>query len=126
MKKLNKEQIENLSGAILTGFEHAHYLEEAVKMGVFEPSALKQVQKTLKHLIFMEKNYYNAVDEMDEKNMADKLFSNKLSFVKWMINKFPHGKYNKLQEVCVSFSLDPYRLGRISDKILIENGAKKQ
>ena len=125
MKKLTEDQIQNLSGAILTGFEHAHYLEEAVKIGIFEPSALKQVQKTLKHLIFLEKHYYNAVEEMDEKNMADKLFSNKLDFVDWMIKKFPHGKYNKLQEVCVSFSLDPYRLARISDKILIENGAKK-
>ena len=125
MKKLTKEQVENLSGAILTGFEHAHYLEEAVKDGFFEKSALTQVKKTLKHLIFLEKHYYNAVEEMDKNNVADKMFSNKLYFVDWMIKKFTHGKYNKLQEICVSFSLDPYRLSRISDKILIDNGAKK-
>tara|TARA_R110000850_G_scaffold254298_1_gene379688 strand:- start:1835 stop:2212 length:378 start_codon:yes stop_codon:yes gene_type:complete len=125
MKKLTEDQVQSLSGAILTGFEHAHYLEEAVKIGLFEPSALKQVQKTLKHLIFLEKNYYNAVEEMDEKNLADKIFSNKLYFIDWMIKKFNHGKYNKLQEICVSFSIDPHRIGRISDKILSENVAKK-
>ena len=125
MKKLSKEQIENLSGAILTGFEHSHYLEEAVKSGVFEKSALVQVNKTLKHLMHIEKHFYNEVDKMDEKGMADKLFSNKLDFVDWMLKKFNHSLYNKLQEVCVSFSLDPHRIGRISDKILLKNGAKK-
>jgi hypothetical protein len=125
MKKLTEKQVQNLSGAILTGFEHSHYLEEAVKDGFFEPAALKQVQKTLKHLIFLEKHYYNEVEAMDEKNIAEKVFSNKLYFIDWMINNFNNGMYNKLQEVCVSFSLDPHRIGRISDKILKENNAKK-
>jgi len=125
MNKLNENQIENLSGAILTGFEHCHYLEEMVKAKVFAPAALNQVKKTLKHLMFLEESFYNQVEAMDEDNLADKIMSNKLDYVKRHLNKYHNSKYIKFQQIEVAFDLDPVRLAGISDKILQENGAKK-
>jgi len=125
MRKLNKEQVDNVSGGILTGFEFLHYLEECVRLGVFEPAALKRVKATIKHLQFIEEHFYNQVEEMDEENISDKLMSNKLDYVKWMLDEFPHSQYAKLQEVNVAFSLDARRLCGISDKIHLENNAIK-
>tara|TARA_R100001244_G_scaffold120472_1_gene90076 strand:- start:519 stop:899 length:381 start_codon:yes stop_codon:yes gene_type:complete len=125
MKELNKKQIENVSGGILTAFELLHYLEECIKLNIFKPAALKRIKETIKHLIFIEENFYNQVEEMDEENISDKLMSNKLDYVKWMLNNYTHSQYAKLQEVNVAFSLDARRLCGISDKIHLENNAIK-
>ena len=75
-------------------------------------------------LIDIENNYFAKIEEVDEKELGDKLVANKLEFVKWLLNKFDFNDFTKLQEVCIAYSLNKEELTETSDRILRENGAE--
>ena len=119
-----EKQIEQVSGAIITSFVNLHFLEEASLTKLFKQSVKYNVKRTMGDLIDIENNYYSKVEEVDEKNLGDKLVANKLEFVKWLLSKFDFNDFTKIQEVCIAYSLDKEKLIEISDRILTEDGAE--
>ena len=122
--KPTEKQLEKISGAIITSFVNLHFLEEADSIGLFRQRVKNNVRRTMADLIDIENNYFAKVEEVDEKDLGDKLVANKLEFVQWLLNKFDFNDFSKLQEVCVAYSLEPKKLTNVSDKILINSGAK--
>jgi len=124
MPKLKKEQLISVSGAILSSYINAHYLEETKHLGVFKQSAKKNVGNTIKDLTTIELEWFDKVYNIDEKDLGGTLIDNCLAFISKML-KFNFNDFCELQEIVVAYSLDKKRLKSISDKIHIENGAKK-
>lgn len=121
---LSEKAVQFVSGGIISSYITTHYLEESKHLGVFKQSAKMNVNRTLKDLIKIEEDYFNETENVDDKDLSDKLVSNKLTFIDEFL-KFDFADFTKLQEVFVAFTKDRKRLVSISDKILIENKAKK-
>tara|TARA_R110000868_G_scaffold311546_1_gene572544 strand:+ start:79 stop:450 length:372 start_codon:yes stop_codon:yes gene_type:complete len=121
---LSKKAVQFVSGGIISSYITTHYLEESKHLGVFKQSAKMNVNRTLKDLIKIEEDYFNETENVDDKDLSDKLVSNKLTFIDEFL-KFDFADFTKLQEVFVAFTKDRKRLVSISDKILIESKAKK-
>jgi len=124
MRTYTEKQLEQISGAIITCFVNLHFLQEADSSGLFRQRVKNNVRKTMADLIDIENNYFAKIEEVDEKELGDKLVANKLEFVKWLLNKFDFNDFTKLQEVCIAYSLNKEELTETSDRILTENGAK--
>jgi|TARA_R110000751_G_scaffold197762_1_gene302775 hypothetical protein len=121
---LSKKAVQFVSGGIISSYITTHYLEESKHLGVFKQSAKMNVNRTLKDLIKIEEDYFNETENVDDKDLSDKLVSNKLTFIDEFL-KFDFADFTKLQEVFVAFTKDRKRLVSISDRILIEDKAKK-
>ena len=121
---LSKKAVQFVSGGIISSYITTHYLEESKHLGVFKQSAKMNVNRTLKDLIKIELDYFNETENIDDKDLSDKLVSNKLTFIDEFL-KFDFADFTKLQEVFVAFTKDRKRLVSISDRILIEDKAKK-
>lgn len=121
--KLTKKEIEQVGGAIITSFVNLHFLEEAKSAGIFKQSVKNNVKRTIKDLINIENEYYSKIEDIDDKDLGDKLVANKLEFVNWLLQKFSFNDFSKIQEICVAYSLDKQKLSDISDSILLENGS---
>ena len=122
---LTEKQLEKISGAIITSFVNLHFLEEVNTIGIFKQRVKNNVKRTMADLLDIENNYFAKVEEVDEKDLGDKLVANKLEFIQWLLNKFDYNDFSKLQEVCAAYSLNPKELTEISDKILINNGSEQ-
>lgn len=121
---LSKKAVQFVSGGIISSYITTHYLEESKHLGVFKQSAKMNVNRTLKDLIKIEEDYFNETENIDDKDLSNKLVSNKLTFIDEFL-KFDFADFTKLQEVFVAFTKDRKRLVSISDRILIESKAKK-
>lgn len=124
MRTYTEKQLEQISGAIITCFVNLHFLQEADSSGLFRQRVKNNVRKTMADLIDIENNYFAKIEEVDEKELGDKLVANKLEFVEWLLNKFDFNDFTKLQEVCIAYSLNKEELTETSDIILRENGAE--
>ncbi len=124
MRTYTEKQLEQISGAIVTCFVNLHFLQEADSSGLFRQRVKNNVRKTMADLIDIENNYFAKIEEVDEKDLGDKLVANKLEFIEWLLNKFDFNDFSKLQEVCIAYSLNKEELTETSDRILKENGAK--
>jgi hypothetical protein len=124
MRTYTEKQLEQISGAIVTCFVNLHFLQEADSSGLFRQRVKNNVRKTMTDLIDIENNYFAKIEEVDEKDLGDKLVANKLEFIDWLLNKFDFNDFSKLQEVCIAYSLNKEELTETSDRILKENGAK--
>tara|TARA_R110000822_G_scaffold99531_3_gene224497 strand:+ start:570 stop:947 length:378 start_codon:yes stop_codon:yes gene_type:complete len=122
---LTEKQLEKISGAIITSFVNLHFLEEVNTIGIFKQRVKNNVKRTMADLLDIENNYFAKVEEVDEKDLGDKLVANKLEFIHWLLNKFDYNDFSKLQEVCAAYSLNSKELTKISDKILINNGSEQ-
>tara|TARA_R110002110_G_scaffold14362_1_gene67045 strand:+ start:2261 stop:2638 length:378 start_codon:yes stop_codon:yes gene_type:complete len=122
---LTEKQLEKISGAIITSFVNLHFLEEVNTIGIFKQRVKNNVKRTMADLLDIENNYFAKVEEVDEKDLGDKLVANKLKFIQWLLNKFDYNDFSKLQEVCAAYSLNSKELTKISDKILINNGSEQ-
>tara|TARA_R110000751_G_scaffold37795_1_gene91276 strand:+ start:1027 stop:1407 length:381 start_codon:yes stop_codon:yes gene_type:complete len=123
--KPTEKQLVQISGAIITSFINLHFLEEINTLGFFKQRVKNNVKRTLTDLIDVENNYFSKIEEVDEKDLGDKLVANKLEFVKWLLNKYDFNDFSKLQEVCCAYSLNPKEITDASDRILINNGAEE-
>ena len=121
---LSKKAVQFVSGGIISSYITTHYLEQSKHLGVFKHSTKLNVQRTLNDLIKIEQDYFNETENVDDKDLSDKLVSNKLTFIDEFL-KFDFADFTKLQEVFVAFTKDRKRLVSISDKILIADKAKK-
>jgi hypothetical protein len=72
----------------------------------------------------IESEYYNKIEDVDDKGLGDKLIANKLEFVKWVLNEFDFNDFCKIQEVCKAYTLNKEEVTNVTDKILIDNGAE--
>ncbi len=124
MRTYTEKQLEQISGAIITCFVNLHFLQEADSSGLFRQRVKNNVRKTMADLIDIENNYFAKIEEVDEKDLGDKLVANKLEFIEWLLNKFDFNDFSKLQEVCIAYSSNKEELTETSDRILKENGAK--
>ena len=124
MRTYTEKQLEQISGAIVTCFVNLHFLQEADSSGLFRQRVKNNVRKTMADLIDIENNYFAKIEEVDEKDLGDKLVANKLEFIDWLLNKFDFNDFSKLQEVCIAYSSNKEELTETSDRILKENGAK--
>ena len=122
---MNKKQLEQITGVIITSFVNLHFLEEASKTGLFRQRLKNNVRRTITDLLEVESKYFNKIDEVDDKQMGDKLIANNIEFVKWILNKFDYNDFTKIQEVCIAYSLDKEQIVKASDKVLLSNGAEK-
>jgi len=122
---MNKKQLEQITGVIITSFVNLHFLEEASKTGLFRQRLKNNVRRTITDLLEVESKYFNKIDEVDDKQMGDKLIANNIEFVKWILNKFDYNDFTKIQEVCIAYSLDKEKMTKASDEVLLSNGAEK-
>jgi len=122
--QLNKKQLQSASGAILSAYILNHYLEETKHLGLFKQTVKKNVTRTINDLTIIEQFYFDEVYNIDDKDLGGTLIDNNLVFLQEFL-KFDFNDFSKIQEIFVAYQKDPNRLSRISDKILIENGAKK-
>tara|TARA_R110000824_G_C14974090_1_gene653427 strand:- start:228 stop:602 length:375 start_codon:yes stop_codon:yes gene_type:complete len=120
---MRQKDLEKLSGAILTSFINLHFLEDADKIGLFKQKVRNNVRRTISDLKEIEVNYYNKVEEVDESDLADKLTTNKMVFLEWLLNKFDFNDFCKIQEICLAYELDKESITESSDKVLENNGA---
>jgi hypothetical protein len=120
--ELTKKNLEKISGAIITSFVNQHFLEEAMRTGLFRHRVKNNVNRTIKELMHIESEYYNKIEDVDDKGLGDKLIANKLEFVKWVLNEFDFNDFCKIQEICKAYTLDKETLTKTSDKILTFNG----
>jgi hypothetical protein len=121
---LSKKAVQFVSGGIISSYITTHYLEQSKHLGVFKQSTKLNVQRTLNDLIKIEQDYFNETENVDDKDLSDRLVANKLTFIDEFL-KFDFADFTKLQEVFVAFTKDRKRLVSISDKILIADKAKK-
>lgn len=122
--QINDKQIEKITGAIITSFVNLHFLEEIKASRLVKQKVKYNLNKTLNDLLEIENQYFDKIDDVDDNNLSDKLVSNKLEFVEWLLNKFNFNDFTKLQEVCIAYSLEPKKLTDITDSILEKNGAE--
>ena len=120
---MRQKDLEKISGAILTSFINLHFLEDADKVGLFKQKVRNNVRRTISDLKEIEVNYYNKVEEVDESDLADKLTTNKMVFLEWLLNKFDFNDFCKIQEICLAYELDKEAITESSDKVLENNGA---
>ena len=120
---MRQKDLEKISGAILTSFINLHFLEDADKIGLFKQKVRNNVRRTISDLKEIEVNYYNKIEEVDESDLADKLTTNKMVFLEWLLNKFDFNDFCKIQEICLAYELDKEAITETSDKVLENNGA---
>lgn len=121
--KVTDKELEKISGAILTSFINLHYLEEAKNTGLFQRRIKQNVNRTIEDLIYIETEYYNKVEYVDDRGLSDKLIANKIEFLKWLLNDFDFNDFCKIQEICKAFDFDRESLTKTSDAILLKNGS---
>jgi len=120
---MTDKDLQKISGAILTSFINLHFLEDADKIGLFKQKVRNNVRRTISDLKEIEVNYYNKIEEVDESDLADKLTTNKMVFLEWLLNKFDFNDFSKIQEVCLAYELDKEAITKVSEEILEKNGA---
>ena len=114
-----------IGGAIITSFINLHYLEEVSRLGLVKHTAKKNLSRTLNDLKEIEVEYYNKTEKVDKNGLSDKLISNIMTFVDWLLKEFDFNQFSEFQEIAYAYKLDPKRIKGISDKILKDNGATK-
>ena len=120
---MTDKDLQKISGAILTSFINLHFLEDADKIGLFKQKVRNNVRRTISDLKEIEVNYYNKIEEVDESDLADKLTTNKMVFLEWLLNKFDFNDFSKIQEICLAYELDKEAITKVSEEILEKNGA---
>ena len=125
MRNYNEKQLEQITGAILTSFINLHFLEEAMQSGLFRQRVRKNVKRTIDDLLSLEHTYFSEIEKVDENDLGDKLVANNLEFLTFLLKMFRFNDFSKMQEVAVAYSLDKEAIIKVSDKVLIENGAKE-
>ena len=120
---MTDKDLQKISGAILTSFINLHFLEDADKIGLFKQKVRNNVRRTISDLKEIEVNYYNKVEVVDESDLADKLTTNKMVFLEWLLNKFDFNDFSKIQEICLAYELDKEAITKVSEEILEKNGA---
>jgi len=121
---MNKRQIEQVSGAIITSFVNLHFLEEAKQTGLFRQRTKNNLKRTIDDLLQIENNYFNEIEAVDKDNLGDKLVANKLEFIEFLLNKFTFNDFSKMQEISMAYALDKEAITKVSDEILLKNGAE--
>jgi hypothetical protein len=125
MRKYNEKQLEQITGAILTSFINLHFLEEAMQSGLFRQRVRKNVKRTIDDLLLLEHTYFSEIEKVDENDLGDKLVANNLEFLTFLLKMFRFNDFSKMQEVAVAYSLDKEAIIKVSDEVLIKNGAKE-
>jgi len=123
--EISKEKLEKISGAILTSFINLHFLEECDRTGLFKQKIKNNLRRTISDLKDVEFNYYSKIEKVDEGDLADKLTTNKMIFIEWMLKKFNFNDFCKLQEICLSYEIDSKSIEKVSEKILKQNTKNK-
>ena len=122
---MNRKIIEKISGAILTSYINLFYLEEVSKTNVFKHRSKLNLKRVLDDLKEIEYKYFNEIEKVDENELNDKLTANQITFINWLLNEFDFNEFTKFQEIAYAYKLDHKRVTGITDKILLENNAKK-
>ena len=68
--ELTEKKLEKISGAILSSFINLHLLEDAEKIGLFRQRVRNNIRRTISDLKEIEINYYNKIEEVDEKELG--------------------------------------------------------
>ena len=92
---------------------------------MFKQKTKNNLRRTISDLKDIELNYYNKVELVDKSDLADKLITNKMVFIEWLLNKFDFNDFCKIQEICLAYELDKEAITESSDKVLENNGAEK-
>ena len=121
--EISKKKLEKISGAILTSFINLHYLEECNRTGLFKQKTKNNLRRTISDLKDIELNYYNKVEKVDQGDLADKLTTNKMIFIEWILKEFDFNDFCKLQEICLAYNIDKDAIGKASETVLENNGA---
>jgi len=125
MRTYTEKQIEQITGAILTSFINLHFLEEAAQSGLFRQRVKNNLKRTLDDLIHLEATYFNEIEKADENELGDKLVANTLEFISFLLKKFKFNDFSKMQEVAMAYAMDTEAVTKLTDEILIKNGAKE-
>jgi len=125
MRNYNEKQLEQITGAILTSFINLHFLEEAMQSGLFRQRVRKNVKRTIDDLLSLEHTYFSEIEKVDENDLGDKLVANNLEFLTFLLKMFRFNDFSKMQEIAVAYSLDKEAIIKVSDEVLIKNGAKE-
>jgi len=126
MRNYNEKQLEQITGAILTSFINLHFLEEAMQSGLFRQRVRKNVKRTIDDLLLLEQTYFSEIEKVDENDLGDKLVANNLEFLSFLLKMFRFNDFSKMQEIAIAYSLDKEAITKVSDEVLIKNGAKEE
>ena len=92
--------------------------------GLFKQRVKNNVKRTIDDLMSIEYNYFSKIEDVDEFQLGDKLVANYMEFISMLLSKFKFNDFSKMQEVAMAYGLDPDAVTKVSDKILLKNGAK--
>lgn len=120
---MTDKDIQQTTGAILTSFVALHYLEEIKHQPHIKHSVKNNLNRTIKDLQQIEKQFFDKVDEIDDKEIADKLSANLMSFIKEIMKGKMFQDFATIQEILMAFSIEPKAIKGISDKVLLKNNA---
>lgn len=122
---MKEEDIIKVSASILSCFLTGFYLNELRHTNVFKGPLKVAINQAMNQLIKVEKKYFNEIEKVDEKEMADKLIANKICFLEYLVKRYDYNDFSIMQEICTAYDLNPKRIKSISDKIHLENGGTK-
>ena len=122
---MTNKTLQAVTGSILSCFMALHYLEEVKSTNFFKGSLKNLLNRVIKELIIVEKKYYDKIDVIDGEDTADKLMSNKLTFIKEMQKEHNYAHLSDLEQIICAYRLDPKALMRVTDKIHYNNNAVK-
>lgn len=120
---MKEEDVEKVTGAILTSFVNLHFLHEVKARGIFKQRAKMNLSRTMEDLIEIEKMYFDKIAEVDDEELGDKLVSNKIEFIDWVLKRFTYHEFTKIQEMCIAYSIDKKSMSDLSDEILTKNNS---
>jgi len=92
---------------------------------LFKQKTKNNLRRTISDLKDIELNYYNKVEKVDQGDLADKLTTNKMIFIEWILKEFDFNDFCKLQEICLAYNIDKDAIGKASETVLEKNGAEK-
>jgi len=96
-----------------------------MQSGLFRQRVRKNVKRTIDDLLSLEHRYFSEIEKVDENDLGDKLVANNLEFLSFLLKMFRFNDFSKMQEIAVAYSLDKEAITKVSDEVLIKNGAKE-
>ena len=121
---MTDKDIQQVTGSILMCFIANHYLEEVKHLPIFKHSLKRSVNNTIKELQVVENKYFDKIDEIDDKQLADKLSANLISFLQVLLKGRLFHDFTTIQEILMAYELEPKKIKDTSDSILTNHNAE--
>ena len=121
---MSLKTLHKVTGSILMNYMANHYNQEIMDTELYRGKLKTKLLQLTEELTKSELEIFDKVFDIDKDGTVHKLSSNLIDFIEVMLTSTNFPEFCKLQEIVVAFTLNPARIGGISDKILKENNEK--